>query len=127
MQNNNQFANVIRWAARITGTAIVVITMVFAIGNFLEGQGKPVPEPFSISLIITFVFWGIGLAGLVLALWKEALGGIISLMSFIIFITLVAIKINPESRFSYVLFIFLLPSVLYLYYWWLAKKSSNNI
>jgi len=127
MKNNNQFANMIRWTARIIGSAIVAFTILFGIGYLIEGFGKPSSGTFNTILIITFALWGIGLAGLIFALWKEGRGGIISLVSLIIFIALVAVKPNPDSSFSYVLFIFLIPSVLYIYYWWLKKKSLGNV
>jgi hypothetical protein len=121
---------ILRWTARIMGTLMVVFTLLIGIGEILEGYNKhsaAASNTFDTLMIITFIFWGIGLAGLILALWKEGLGGIVSLVSFIIFIFLVGINQKPDVTFSNVLFIFLLPSVLYLYYWWLIRRSSNTI
>jgi hypothetical protein len=120
--------SIIRWTARIVGTLLVLFTILIGVGEMLESYNKHGGSPlnnFDILTIVTFVFWIVGLAGLILALWKEGKGGIISLFSFIIFIFLVGI--NPKSNFSYVLFIYLIPSVLYIYCWWLTKKSSNSI
>jgi hypothetical protein len=96
----------------------------------LEGynkHGAAASGTFDALMIITFTFWGAGLAGLILALWKEGLGGIVSLVSFIVFIFLVGINPKPDVSFSNMLFIFLLPSVLYLWYWRLIKRSSNRM
>ena len=120
--------SIIRWTARIIGTVLVLFTLFIGVGEMLQSYKRDGVSPFDnfdILMIITFVFWIIGLAGLILALWKEGKGGIISLFSFIIFIFLVGI--TPEANFTYGLFIYLIPSVLYIYCWWLTKKSSNNI
>ncbi len=120
--------SIIRWTARIIGTLLVLITLIIGVGEMLESYNTDGVSPFysfDILTIITFVFFIVGLAGLILALWKEGKGGIISLFSFIIFIFLVGI--NPEANFTYALFIYLIPSVLYIYGWWLTKKSSKNI
>ena len=122
--------SIIRWTARIIGTLMVAFTLFIGIGEMLESYNKhgvSASDTFDILMIITFTFWGAGLAGLILALWKEGSGGIVSLVSFIIFISLVGINPKPDASFSNVLFIFLIPSVLYLCYWWLTRKSSNKI
>ncbi len=119
---------IICWTARIVGTLLVLFSIIIGVGEMLESYNKDGVSPFDkfdILMIITFVFLIVGLAGLILALWKEGKGGIISLFSFIIFIFLVVL--NPEANFVYGIFIFLIPSVLYIYCWWLTKKSSNNI
>ncbi len=122
--------SIIRWAARIIGTLMLVFTLLIGIGEMLEGYNKHAgasSDTFDTLMIITFTFWGLGLAGLLLALWKEGLGGIVSLLSFIIFIILVGINPKPDTSFSFVLFIFLIPSILYLCYWWLTTKPPNKI
>ena len=120
--------SIIRWTARIIGTLLVLLTILIGVGQMLESYnryGAAALDTFDTLMIITFVFWIGGLAGLILALWKEGLGGIGSLLSFIIFIFLLGI--NPKSNFIYGLFIYLIPSVLYVYCWWLTKKPSNKI
>ena len=120
--------SIIRWTARIVGTLLVLLTILIGVGQMLESynrDGAAALDTFDTLMIITFVFWIAGLAGLILALWKEGLGGISSLLSFIIFIFLLGI--NPKSNFIYGLFIYLIPSVLYVYCWWLTKKPSNKI
>ena len=120
--------SIIRWTARIIGTLLVLLTLFIGIGEMLQSYNNDGVSPFASLDMLTkasFVFWIIGLAGLILALWKECKGGFISLFSFIIFIFLVGL--NSESNFSYDLFIYLIPSVLYVYCWWLTKKPSNKI
>ena len=114
--------NIVRWSASIIGTLIVVLTLLFFIGYLIEGKNKPAAN-FDISTILTFVVWGIGLAGLLLALWKPGTGGLISFLSLIVFNIMVALSPNPESHYSFVLLIFLLPSILFLIFWWLNNRK----
>ncbi len=123
---HTKLISMIRWAALITGTLMVIFVLIFAIGNFLEGLDKPKPD-YNTYTIIIFVIWGAGLAGLILALWKEGLGGIISLLCFIIFNILTAFNTTPGSSYTYVLLFFMIPSILYLVYWWLERNSKNRI
>ena len=98
--------SIIRWTARIVGTLLVLFSLIIGVGEMLESYNKDGVSPFDkfdFLMIITFVFFIVGLAGLILALWKEGKGGIISLFSFIIFIFLVGI--NPEANFIFGIFI----------------------
>ena len=113
--------SIINWTARIIATLMVAFTLFIGIGEMLEGQNKPRPGLDNYT-IITFVVWGIGLAGLLFALWKPGTGGLISLLSFIVFNILVAVNPNPDSTYTAVLLIFLLPSILFILVWWLQKQ-----
>jgi hypothetical protein len=124
MKTKNQFAG-IRWIARVVGTLLVLFTLFMFIGEMMEGYHKNGKiETFNSLQIITFIFWFLGLAGLILAWWKEGAGGIFSFICTVIFLILV--KVNPEARFMAILFIFLIPSVLFILYWWLTKKTVQN-
>jgi hypothetical protein len=129
LSSENKTIKTLRWTARIIGTLFVAFTLFIGIGEMLEGYINHRPaasSTFDTTLIITFTFWGIGLAGLILALWKEGLGGIISLVSFIIFNFLVGINTKPGgAHYSSVLLIFLIPSILYLICWWMSKSKDK--
>ena len=115
--------SIIRWTARIIGTLLVLFSIILVVGGMLESYNKhgvSLFDNFDILIITTFVILIVGLTGLILAIWKEGKGGIISLFSFIVLIFLVGI--NPEANFTYGLFIYLIPSVLYIYCWWSTKK-----
>jgi hypothetical protein len=75
--------NWLRWIARITGTLIVLFFLFWMGGEIIEGWGRP-HTSFDFKGSIFFGTWGIATAGLVLALWKEGLGGIISLISYFV-------------------------------------------
>lgn len=116
------FKNFLRWTARITGILMVIFTLFIGIGELLESRSG-----LNEYNTIVFVIWGGGLAGLILALWREGLGGIISLLCFIIFNILAATNPTPGSGYTYVLLFFMFPSILYIIYWWLNKNSSNKV
>ncbi len=114
--------SIINWTARIIGTLMVAFTLFIGIGEMLEGQNKP-GTGLDTYTIITFAVWGIGLAGLLFAMWKPGTGGLISLVSFIAFNILVAFHPNPDSTYTAVLLLFLLPSILFLLVWWLKNNK----
>ena len=114
---------ILRWTASIIGIFLVALTLFFLIGSLLEGQNKPAGPGLSPFTIITFVVWGFGLAGLIVAMWKPGTGGLFSLLSFIVFNILVALSPNPDSHYSALLLIFMLPSILFILFWWLKKQA----
>ena len=127
MKTKSQYAG-IRWIARVVGTLLVLFTLFMVIGEIIDKYGKTALETFNILQIITFIFWFLGLAGLILAWWKEGAGGIFSFICTVIFLILVKVNaiVNPEASFMVILFIFLIPSVLFIIYWWLTKKTAHN-
>ena len=114
--------NALHLTASIIAIVIVALTLLIGIGEMFEGQKKPGPGLDNYT-IITFVVWAIGLAGLLLAIWKRGMGGLISFISIIIFNILVAVNPNPESMYTPMLLIFLLPSILFIISWWQNKSS----
>jgi len=115
----------LRQAARIIGT-IWILFYLFAIvfGYLEEIQIKPghvsTPDflliPFAVCLLIA-------VTGLIIAWWRAGIGGLISLFGFII--AEVLSLIDPKLIFLLPIFaVSLLPSILYLVYWWKVKKSS---
>ena len=117
--------NIIRWSARIIGTIIAAIVSTWLIANFIDGLNRGGPGLATYNIIL-FVFWGIGLAALFFALWKEGLGGIISLISFIVFNLLAAFNPVEGSSYSFMLLIFIVLSALYLLYWLLKRNMLKK-
>ena len=119
----------LRLTARITGTIWVVFTLFLIVVAFLEGnqsKSSTVSKPPDILGIAAVVFLIIALTGLIIAWWRAGIGGLISFFGFII--AGVLFIIDPKLIFSLPVFLILLvPSLLYLVYWWLAEKSSAEI
>ena len=123
--------NLLRWIARIAGTLMVLFTLFIFIGEAIEGQKRhpgSALSSFTPLMLIIFVFWGIALAGLVLAIWKEGLGGIISFVCFIL--TYILNLFNKEASMKgnaiTIFLIFCVPSILYLVYWKLKKDDERK-
>jgi len=120
----------LRWIARIAGTLMVLFTLFMFIGELLEGQkrhGGSALSSFTPLMLIIFALWGIALAGLVLAIWKEGLGGIISLLSFLLmyFLNLFNKEASMRGNAIAIFIFFCIPSILYLVYWKLKKDDER--
>ena len=129
MKQKKSFEQIIRLIARISGSFLVVFTVVFGIATFIDSLGRnTAPPPLSSLIQIIFAIWAIALAGLVLALWKEGLGGFISLVSFLTMCILNFFNPDaPDSKGAILVFlIFSLPALLYIYYWVLTKNTSSK-
>jgi uncharacterized membrane protein len=90
---NSALVNIIRWLARIIGILLLVFCLTFFIGEY-DPQ-----DPLDTYYILVFAVLGIGLAALILAWWKEGLGGIISFVSFIVFNLLAAFSSVEGGRY----------------------------
>ena len=109
-------------AARVVGTIWLVVCLFGFISFFLEGS-KTTPKPPDILGIATVVCFLIAFCGLIIAWWRAGFGGFVSLFGFIL--AAILFKMNPDFTFNLPIFVIvLLPSVLYLAYWWDEKKSS---
>jgi hypothetical protein len=111
--------------ARITGTIWVIFYLFVIVVGYLESiQIKPghVSQPDDILLIPIVACLLIALTGLIIAWRRAGIGGLISLFGFII-VEVLSI-ISPKFIFPLPIFaISLLPSILYLVYWW---KVNNH-
>jgi hypothetical protein len=113
----------LRLAARIVGTLWILISITLFIGYYLEGLQRnkgTVPTPPDILGIFCVVCMAVALVGLMIAWWNEGLGGLISLIGFLL--AGVLLIIDPKLNFSPIFLIVLVPSILYLAYW----RETNN-
>lgn len=116
---------VLRKVARISGTLLAAIILFLTIAEAMESWGKPGPGLGTYNIIL-FMFSGVGTAGLILALWKECWGGLVSLTDFLVFNILAALNPTTGSRYFSFLLLSLVPSILYLSWCWLEKNSKNK-
>jgi hypothetical protein len=115
----------LRLTARIIGTLWILIYPTLFIGYYLEGLQRnsgAVAQPPDILGIFIVICIGVALAGLIIAFWKEGLGGLISLIGFLLAMALLII--DPKLNFSPIFFIIFVPTVLYLAYW---KETKNSL
>lgn len=107
--------------ARITGTIWVLLYLFGFAGYFAEGLKKNgFSAPKDWLGVATLVFLLLGLAGLVVAFWRQGAGVIISVSGFVL--AAIFLICDPELNFSPVFLIIFLPSILYYAYWKLSRQ-----
>ena len=109
----------ILWMARIWGTLIIAIVLIFLIAHIFEKE--PWGERFSNPReLITFIcFPVLTIIGLALAYKWEGRGGLISSLALI-----TAMILNNLLELKFILLI-LPPGFLYLSYWYLNRKERQ--
>jgi hypothetical protein len=115
----------IRWIARIIGTLFALFCLLYLSSDLAEvlrpAQGIP-PRPWNFLKIALAISFLSSIAGLILAFWKEGIGGLIAFAGMVL--SLIIMKFNPDANFNFTIFTLLIPSLLYLLYWFLSRKSS---
>ena len=124
--------NVLLWTARIYGTFVVAILLYLTAIEYLEELNRGASPLASFYPLINEVMkyphillpWVLAGVGLVLALWKEGLGGGISLIGLIISLFVFGFlrQLNAFIPISFVS----IPSILYLIYWWKMLHHSRK-
>ena len=120
---------ILRWSARILGTIEAALFLYLTLIEIREEIKGHSPSPFitwingqyflAITLTITFI-------GLMIAYWKEGLGGGISLTSLIV---LFIVWSDFHVSFILGMGVISVPSVLYVAYWlsvYLAVKKAKR-
>jgi len=118
----------LRLTARITGTIWILFFLFVIVVGYLEDiQIKPghVSQPNDILVIPIVSCLLIALTGLFIAWWRPGIGGVISLLGFIM-VEVLSI-FSPKFTLPFpIVAISLLPSIMYLVYWWKVRKSSSE-
>jgi hypothetical protein len=131
MNPKDRRANIYRWIARVSGVVLTVFTLIIGIGEALEGQsrhpGATVLGQFSPLILAMFAAWGIGLVGLLLAWWRERLGGFPSLCCFILVFVLSLFNSQAPSRIGALgpMLIYCVPSALFILSWTVRSKEAQ--
>lgn len=112
--------SILRWTARILAMLFVIFLLSMFIGESIQSTSHNTHlhwrEYFFFGLM------GITLIRFLIGLWREGLGGLISLVStLIIFISLTLNGVNASFCF-----LILIPSILYLLSWYFHKTILVN-
>jgi hypothetical protein len=106
---------IIRWTARIIALLFVAFYIMMFIG---ESMGNNSPIHLTSRDYFILSLWGITMVGLVIGLWFEFPGGLISLISTLTHI----IFLSREGHGGLFLFyLMLIPSIMYLLSWYFNK------
>ena len=111
-------AKVARWTARIL-SALILLFWGFFIVAHLFGEGEEASRPLNARDYVGLTTMGAWLVGLAVA-WKwEFIGGVITLVAY-----LIAIAANP----AVLMFVFIpITALLFLASWWMRRGPRDRI
>jgi hypothetical protein len=112
----------IRWFTRIAGSLLVVLSLVILIGSIIEPypQGRAKITPGVILLIIGMISM---VVGIVVAWFREGLGGFLTVGGFVFFYAVHLIVEKRLPRGSFLVY-FLIIGLLFIFCWWQSRKLS---
>ena len=123
IQKKPLWLSIIRWSARIIALLIIIIILLMLTGESIGSSSHKINLSGRDFLLLSL--WGITLIGLGIGFWREGLGGLISLVSTL---THIIILFSEEVGNLKSFYVFLVPSILYLMYWYFNKtfKAKAN-
>lgn len=123
IQKKPLWLSIIRWSARIIALLIIIIILLMLTGESIGSSSHKINTSGRDFLLLSL--WGITLIGLGIGFWREGLGGLISLVSTLTHIIIFFSEGVGNLKSFYV---FLVPSILYLMYWYFNKtfKAKAN-
>jgi len=127
IQNKPVWLSIIRWSARI-------VALFFAITLFLMFFGEDMSPIIRLASLFDkhyflMSLWILTPIGYLIGLWKEGLGGLISLVSTLTHILFLSREGFGDAIFIFYLFlsILLIPGILYLLYWYFNRKFMGKL
>ena len=125
MTINTSIITGIRWFARIVGSILVLLVLAIAIGEMItepppRATGKITPRdiPLFIGLILM-------VAGIIVAWFKEGIGGLLTVGGFIIFLVAHFIFYGNIPGVP-IFIIFLITGLLFIFCSWQSRKVAKQ-
>jgi hypothetical protein len=116
----NRYNLLLRWTARTLSALCLGIIMMFIIG---EGFN---PTKLKVNEWLLFIFFPFGVAiGMVIAWWKENIGGLITIGCFILFYVVHYIT-NGWFPHGFAFFIFSSPGIVFILSWHYNHKKNKS-
>jgi len=112
---NTKTISIIRWIARVTGAALLLIIAAFAIG-----EGFPNPAALPLNEFLMFVVLTFMEIGVVIAFKWELPGGLMIITGYLVF-AFIEKKLLAGPVFP----VFFIVGILFLLCWWLEKKIQQ--
>ena len=117
----NKAAVTIKWIARIWSILSLAFLILFFGASIFSSSGT---ATFAFKDVFQFVFFPVGLTiGLILALKREGLGGIIAIASIIGFHLQMLVK-HWKPDFGIFFELLAAPGILFILYWILSRKRN---
>jgi hypothetical protein len=121
--NKPLWLSILRWSARIIAIIFIAFYLMMFIGEGgLKGRSGTLPSLTARDYIM-LSFAALYVIGLIIGLWREGLGGLISLIILVIHI----IILQSEGVKSLMYFYFMaLPSILFILSWYFHLRSVRQ-
>ena len=122
----NKSSRVIRWVARILGTILAVYLVLTTIANLIMDF-----KAWDFIPYVYFAFFIVFAIGVIIAWFKEKIGGIILIAGAVAgSIFSIIVGLNPASEVLMLIgsvgLPFLIIGILFLVYWWKSRKLSAS-
>lgn len=126
----NKNTRTIRWIARILGTILAVYLVFTTVGGFIINFGNLTASEL-IAAYGSTAFIAVFVAGVIVAWFREKIGGIILVVSAVaVSIFSIIYGLAPNSDLLMLILIaglpFLIIGILFLVYWWKSRKLSTS-
>lgn len=113
--------SIVCWTVKGVGTALLLLVVAIAVG---EGP----PNPFELTTVesVQMANFLIALLGLVLALWQQGIGGIITIIGIFLFCVVQSIYHGRLSTGGFFFIVIGLVGVSNILCWWLRRKFLKS-
>ena len=112
---------ILRWTARIIAILIAILFLLMFFGEGIQNH-----SPYSQTLVardyILLILKALYIIGLIIGLWREGLGGLISF----VFMTTQIVIHQIEGVGSVIFYYMLLPSILFILSWYFHRRLSQQ-
>jgi hypothetical protein len=112
----------LRWTARITAILIAAFCLLMFFGEGIQDH-SPNAIPLVTRDYIILSLWALFIIGLIIGLWWEGLGGLISLVFMVTHIVILQI----EKGIPVIFYFLLVPGILYLLSWFYHRRLKWEI
>jgi hypothetical protein len=119
-KSQQKINSIIRWTARILSVVSICVVLLFMVG---EGFDYTRVKP---NEWVLFVFFPFGISiGMLLSWWREGIGGMITVGSFLMFYVahFVTAGMFPHG---WAFLVFTIPGFLFLLSWYRTRKSGKD-
>ena len=119
--NKKLWLLILRWSARIIAILIAILFLLMFFGEGILNH-SPNAQALAARDYILLTLKALYIIGLIIGLWREGLGGLISL----VFMTTQIVIHQIEGVGSVIFYFTLLPSILFILSWYFHRRLSQQ-